>query len=477
MKKFLLFLLLIFVFNFISAEENNKQNEEIKERVKENSLDNLKCSDYRDRILSDEEYNKILEICDKEIEEEKKKLKEISKESRGIKGEIDRLDRENRISQAYINRKTARANRLKRNINETLADIGRLKEDLDNVKKALKRLIFQRNQIEGNTIIEALMSNKTLSEFFADVDMGAFLEKRIAEKVEKIKREKEDLEELIEELEEKESVERRLAYEKSLELQKIKRNKAYKATLLKAVKKKEGGIKKIIDAKEKAKLAILRKKFTLASGEKVTFGEAYNIINPYKEQLGLDPAFVLAVLFQESGWGGKIGGNIGQCFYNQKNPCGKNKVMSSSQVPSFLTIMKGLGKNPATQKVSCPICRDGSYGGAMGPAQFMPKTWMSVRNEAAKIIGKKPEQMSPFVNHDAFIASGVYLKKYYYSKACSNYANKYKHISSPKILRERCAAASYYAGPKNWFKYRMTYGESVVKRANKFRIDIATLND
>jgi hypothetical protein len=33
----------------------------------------------------------------------------------------------------------------------------------------------------------------------------------------------------------------------------------------------------------------------------------------------------------------------------------------------------------------------------------------------------------------------------------------------------------YYAGG-NWFKFRMTYGESVLKRANRFREDIKTLN-
>jgi hypothetical protein len=71
---------------------------------------------------------------------------------------------------------------------------------------------------------------------------------------------------------------------------------------------------------------------------------------------------------------------------------------------------------------------------------------MTVRSAAAKIIGKKPEQMSPFTNHDAFIASGVLLKNNYYSKSCSAYAKKYKHISSERTLRERCAAAKYYAG-------------------------------
>jgi len=318
------------------------------------------------------------------------------------------------------------------------------------------------------------LSKKTLSEFFDDLNTASYLEKKIADEVRETKKKKDDLEKLIIELEERESVERQLAREKKTEYEKIARNKKYKKELLGIKKKEEGALKNRIIDKEKAKQAILRKKFTVASGEKVTFGEAFNIINPYKKELGMDPAFVLAILFQESGWSGKIGGNIGQCTYNQKNPCGKNKVMKESQVPSFLEIINGLGADPNTQKVSCPICKDGSYGGAMGPAQFMPTTWMGIRDRAAKIIGKDPKKMSPFTNHDAFIAAGAYLKGQYYSKACSDYANKYKHISSVRTLRERCAAARYYAGG-NWFKYRMTYGEQVVKRADRFRQDIVTI--
>ncbi len=334
----------------------------------------LKCSDYGKKVMSQEDYDKIIEICDREIAADKAALKKSEGEANGIAAEIQRLDREIKISQAYINKKTARANRLKRDIKSTIADIKELSDRLETINQTLKDLLFQRNQVEGNTALEALLSKKTLSEFFDDLNTSSYLEKKISQEVREIKKKKEDLEKLIIELEERESVERQLAREKQIEYQKIARNKKYKNELLGIKKKETGFLKKRIIDKEKAKQAILRKKFTVASGEKVTFGEAFNIINPYKRQLGMDPAFVLAILFQESGWSGKIGGNIGQCTYNQKNPCGKNRVMSESQVPSFLEIMKGLGGDPNIQKVSCPICKDGSYGGAMGPAQFMPKT-------------------------------------------------------------------------------------------------------
>lgn len=100
---------------------------------------------------------------------------------------------------------------------------------------------------------------------------------------------------------------------------------------------------------------------------------------------------------------------------------------------------------------------------------------MEIRGSAAKIVGKSASRMSPFTNQDAFVASAAYLKKQYYSASCNKYAADYKHIQSTRTLRERCAAARYYAGG-NWFKFRMTYGESVVKRANRFRTDIKTLN-
>jgi len=48
--------------------------------------------------------------------------------------------------------------------------------------------------------------------------------------------------------------------------------------------------------------------------------------------------------------------------------------MRNTQKANFVKIMTGLKIPASSQKISCPIPRDGGYGGAMGPAQFMPNT-------------------------------------------------------------------------------------------------------
>lgn len=443
----------------------------------------FECKDYGDRNLSQQESDKVLEICDKEKEEYIGKLKNVRGEKSGIENQISQLDIEISISQSYINQKTVKANRLKRDTKLTKDDIEALSKEQKKINDSLKALIFQRNQIEGNTFVEALLSKKTLSEFFDDINTASFVEKRIYDQIKKTKQEKDDLERLTLELEERESLERELVQSRRLESEKIKNNKEEKNRLLSILKKDEGWLVGEIENKEKVKRKILARQFSVASGEKVTFGEAYNIIEPYKDDLGMDTAFVLAILFQESGYERRVGGeivgnigeNIGQCTYKQKNPCGSNEVMKSTQQPYFENLMNDLGISAIKQKVSCPICRDGSYGGAMGPAQFMPATWDGVRKSVAKIVGKDYKKLSPFENRDAFVSSGVLLKWNYYSSHCQKYSRDYSYIRSKKALLEKCAAAKYYAGG-NWFKHRNGYAESVHLRANRFREDIKTLN-
>lgn len=448
----------------------------------ENEKKELVCKDYSEEELTTEEFDLVIKICDEEIKQDQNDLKEKQKEKTGVSQEIKSLDKKIKISQSFINSKIAKANKLKKSISANKRDIEELKSDLKDALKSLENFIQLKHQAENYTKIETILSHGTISDFFSDLESMEILKKSISEEVGQIKKEKQSLEDLSSELAERESAERTLAIEKTTEREKIKRNKSYKNNLLGILKKEEGLVKEKIKNSEEIKQRILSRKHKLASGVEISFGDALNLIQPYQSRFKMDSAFVLAILFQESGWGGNIGGNIGQCTFNQSNKGGHTKggftVMRNTQKDNFLKIMSGLGIDPNTQKISCPIWKDGSYGGAMGPAQFMPNTWMGIREDAAKILGERAENLSPFVNRDAFMSSAAYLKRQYNSKSCTNYANKFAHIRPKKELRERCAAARYYAGG-NWWKHRIgrgSYGESVLKRANRFREDIRILN-
>jgi hypothetical protein len=144
--------------------------------------------------------------------------------------------------------------------------------------------------------------------------------------------------------------------------------------------------------------------------------------------------------------------------------------MSDTQKPYYLEIMSNIGLNADTSPVSCAICRDGNYGGAMGPAQFMPETWTGIVKRVSNIIGVS--YPSPFENSAAFTASAVLLKDN--QDRCKSAFTKRNDIWA-------CAASKYYGGLNlkgskltNFMYYG--YGSSVLKRALQFEKDIDTLN-
>ena len=198
------------------------------------------------------------------------------------------------------------------------------------------------------------------------------------------------------------------------------------------------------------------------SGEH-TFGELYKIAKNYIEPMtGVRPAFLLAIIKQES----NLGKNVGQCYltnpqtgegvvaYNNQKI---SRVMSPTRdVPHFLKITKDLGRDPYKTLVSCPMSY--GWGGAMGPAQFIPSTWAIYREKVNEIIGKPAD---PWVIQDAFLASALYLSHYGASK--QDYNNEWR------------AAMIYFSGSTN-IKYRF-YGDSVMVITSQYAKDIAILEE
>jgi membrane-bound lytic murein transglycosylase B len=71
-----------------------------------------------------------------------------------------------------------------------------------------------------------------------------------------------------------------------------------------------------------------------------------------------------------------------------------------------LDITRRLGLDPDKMPVSKKAWY--GYGGAMGPAQFIPSTWILYEKRISTLTGNNPP--NPWNPEDAFMAAAIYLK-------------------------------------------------------------------
>jgi membrane-bound lytic murein transglycosylase B len=101
------------------------------------------------------------------------------------------------------------------------------------------------------------------------------------------------------------------------------------------------------------------------------------------------------------------------------------------------------------------------WGGAMGPAQVIPSTWILFKDRLAKISGSNPP--NPWNARDALFAAGLILKD--------------NGASDGTRAAERLAALRYLAGWKNATKKAYAfYGDDVMDLADKYQSQINILN-
>lgn len=185
------------------------------------------------------------------------------------------------------------------------------------------------------------------------------------------------------------------------------------------------------------------------------------------KKTGVNPWFLIAILERES----SLGKNYGTCLLGKDQDnilagSGTNKIDDSvterimkpdRDVEPFLWIMKQLKRNPYNTPVSCPM-RIG-WGGAMGPAQILPSTWIRVCAITAMYLDK--DVADPWNPEDAFMAAAVHLKELIVLL-------KGTRGDDPN---ERDSACMYFSG-KTCFgggAFVARYGNYVMARAEKFQ--------
>ena len=342
-----------------------------------------------------------------------KKQQEQQKNTGTLQGDVNYLTSQINALKTKIKARSLAIAQLKVSIKEKTSRIESLEEKIKRQYESIAQLLRNTNEFDGENIMHLILSDSSVSDFYSDLESYASIKKAVKIAVDELRGIKTLTEAEKKDLEVKQDKETDVRAELEGAQKKVAQSETEKKQLLAISKQKEVEYQKLAAEKAARAAKIRSALFPLANTtQKIEFGTALLYANEVKARFGVDPAFLLAVLTQES----NLGANVGQCLLTNTATgagVGKNtgtpfsNVMKPGRdVEPFLAITKALGLDAFQTPVSCPIAGVAGYGGAMGPAQFIPSTWKLFEARLQNILGKSP---NPWMPLDAFYASAMYL--------------------------------------------------------------------
>lgn len=363
---------------------------------------------------SDKDYckNELAQI-EAQLAELLEKQKAQQKTTGTLKGDVDFLTSQINALKAKIKARGLKIAQLKVNIKEKANTIGSLSSKIDREHKALAKLLRNTNEFDSGNILHLILSDESISGFYNDIEAYSSIKQGIEDSLGIVRITKKQTELAKADLEIKQDAETDAKAELENAQASVAKSEADKKNLLAISKNQEAAYQKLAAEKKARADKIRAALFPLANtSTKIDFGTALRYANEAQQKTGIEPAFLLAILTQES----NLGANVGQCYLSDTTTgAGKGKntgtpfvnVMKPTRdVAPFLEITKALGLDPFKTAVSCPIAGVAGYGGAMGPAQFIPSTWKIFIGRLQTALGHYPNPWRP---EDAFMASSMYL--------------------------------------------------------------------
>lgn len=402
------------------------------------------------------ELQKELDETNRDIEYWAEILKGKQTETASISRDIAILNAKIGEAKAKIKAKNIIIQQLGKDIGQKTTIIESLEQKIEREQEALAGLIRQMNGIESYTIAELVLSKKEFSNFFADLDSLHSVKNELNRSFVEIRGAKTEVEEEKDVLSKRQAKETDVRKVIEAEQRQIQKNEAEKKKLLAVTKNQEKVYQTIVSERQKKAAQIRSALFSLRDTAAIPFGAAYGYALETQEITGVRPAFLLAILTQET----NLGENVGQCFVTDvttgsgvgKNTGAffKNIMKPGRDIEPFINLANRLGFDPKTKPVSCPQ-RTG-YGGAMGPSQFIPSTWAGLEKRIAKAAGTAIPD--PWIPRDAFFASAIYLSDL--------------GADNGGYTAEFNAAARYYAGSA-WKTRGQTYAANVMGHAQNIQ--------
>lgn len=419
--------------------------------------------------MSAADCKKLLEQCVDYYDEQSAKIAEditkTAQQKNTLQNQISTLKKKVQNLEYQINQGNIMVKDLNIQISDTQVSITKTSSDIEDSKSqisAILRSLYEEDQKPSFVVL--LEGN--LSDFFSNLAYLEGLNSKVSDLLENTKNLKSYLEGQMTKMDDEVGQLQKTIALQGLQKKENEQNKKQQEQYLKLTEAQyQQQLKDKQETEQKAS-KIKAQLFQMVGVSKVpTFGEALEVAKTAANMAGIRPAFLLAVISQESA----IGRNVGQCMLVDPNTGAGKKVSSGAatirvmkparDVQPFLQLTASLGRDPYNTPVSCwiPAYVGGlpyGWGGAMGPAQFIPSTWNLFTGQLKNLLGQAAD---PWGIKDSFVASGLYLADL--------------GASAQTASKESSAASRYYGGSS-------AYARSVMSRASCIQtfIDSGTMS-
>ena len=404
----------------------------------------------------------------KEIQQNQAQLATQQKQRASLERDVAILDSQIQEAQLEIKQRNLTITKIKNGIAEKRAGIRSLDSQVVAGQESLAQILRQTREIDETPLV-LLALGGSLSDLFQDIDNFQTIQQSLGEAFTKMAAQRSDLSAREQALQEEQQEEQDLLQIQVLQQNALKAREKQKQNLVTAARGQESIYQQIIANKRQSAASIEAALFSLRDTSAVSFGDMYSYAKEASAKTGVRPAFILAVLSQES----DLGQNIGSCYVTSLETgdgVGKNtgtffqKVMKAPRdTQPFKSITQEFGLSWPSTPVSCPFGKvytaSRGYGGAMGPAQFIPSTWQLYEARIARATGQA--KANPWDPRTATFATAIYVADLGADDQTSS--------------AERRAALRYFAG-SNWQNpsYRF-YGDQVMEKAAGFQSQISIL--
>jgi hypothetical protein len=389
-----------------------------------------------------------LATIEKEIDAQQSILDNQARQSVSLGRDVAILTAQIQKAKLSIRARTLTIEGLVSDIGSKNKTIVKYSAKIDREHDSLAGLLRRTDELDRYSLPEVALSDKPLSEFFGDLDIFQYVEDAVAQSLSEVGVAKKATEEEKIILEQKKTEETDLRKIQELEKKRIESDESEKKRILKESKGQEALYQKVLKEKKQSAAQIRAELFSLQGSAAIPFERALEYANFANSKTGVRPALILGIVAEES----NLGQNVGKGTWTVD-------MHPTRDVPIFKDITARLGLNPDQMPVSKKVWY--GWGGAMGPAQFIPSTWILFEERVSELTGHTPA--NPWDPRDAFMASALLLE--------DNGAAKGGYIA------EHRAAMCYLAGCANAKKRSLQfYGDDVLALAKKYQNQIDILN-